>query len=321
MDEWQSGGRTDGGETGLPGIRESLDSDGNVRLKRWLARAAAERITGALRVSGGPGGVLWFRDGLVVAAQSPGAPGVEALLIRTGRVSDEDWARDGGVDHAASAGCIGAAHRQVLQFMANQDALFAMLVGSIDACVLEPDPSVPHAIQGQDATALLNAAFRKLDALALLPQAVLPHRERLIAASADDGRGAFESGSSGIWPSELRKVILGYADGRRTARDIAFVAGRSLYAVTVEMSRMLVEGLLQEPPPHIEPLDTSSVQVLPRNPAHPSAGCAQATEAPSEFPSRPPPAETAAEDAASQKTAAFWGDFLHFGGRTGESRD
>jgi hypothetical protein len=323
VDKWQGGGQAEGGETvGLPGIRESLDSDGNVRLKRWLARAAAERITGALRVSGGPGGVLWLRDGLVVAVQSPGAPGVEALLIRTGRVSDEDWARDGGVDRAASAGRIGAAHRQVLQFMANQDALFAMLVGSIESCVLEPDPSVSHAIQGQDAIALLDAAFRKLDALALLPQAILPHRERLIAASADDGRDAFGTGSSsGIWPSELRKVILGYADGRRTARDIAFVSGRSLYAVTVEMSRMLVEGLLQEPPPRIEPIDPSSVRVLPRNPAHPSPGGAQTIEVPSELPSRRPSAATAAEDAASQRTAAFWRDFLHFGGRTGESRD
>ncbi len=304
-----------------PGIRESLDLDGHVRLRRWLARAAAEGTTGVLRVAGGPGGVLQFRDGLVLVAQSPGAPGVQALLIRTGRVSDDDWARDGGVDHAASAAHIGAAHRQVLQFMANQDALFAVLIGSIDACAMELDPSVSPANQGQDPAALLAAAFRKLDALALLPQAILPHRERLIASPADDGLSPSGSGSSGIRLSELRKVILGYADGRRTARDIAFVSGRSLYPVTVEMSRMLAEGLLREPPPSIDSLDTSSVEIVPRNPVHPSPGRPQAAEVPAELPSRRPFSEGAAEDAASQKTAASWRDFLHFGGRPGESRD
>ena len=305
----------------VPGIRESLDLDGQARLKRWLARAAAERITGALRVSGSPGGVLQFRDGLVVGAESPGAPGVQALLVRTGRVSDEDWARDGGADRAASAERIGAAHRQVLQLMANQDALFAVLAGSIDSCVLEPDPSVPHGGQGQDAAALFDAASRKLDALALLPRAILPHRERLIAPSADESDGPSGRGSSGEQASQLRTVILGYADGRRTARDIAFVTGRSLYAVTVEMSRMRAEGLLNEPPPRIEPIDTSPVQVLPRNPPPPDPDSAQATEPGSELPRRQLPADGAAEDPASQKTAAFWRDLLHLGGRMGDSRN
>jgi len=317
MASWRA--RDGGGTVSVPGIRESLDLDGHVRLRRWLARATAEAVTGALRVSGSPGGVLQFRDGLVVVAESSGAPGVQVLLIRTGRVSDEDWARDGGADRAAAAARIGAAHRQVLQLMANQDALFAVLVGSIDSCVLEPGPTAAHASQGQDAAALLDAAFRKLDALALLPRAILPHRERLIAPSADHDDASL-SGSPGIRPPTLRKVILGYADGRRTARDIAFATGRSLYAVTVEMSRMLAEGLLHEPPPRIEAVDTSSVRVRPRNPP-PSPDSARALAARPGLPRRRPPADGAAEDPVSQKGAASWRDFLRFGGRMGESRN
>ena len=305
---------------GVPGVRESLDLDGHLRLKAWVARAAAEAVTGALRVPGSPGGVLQFRDGLVVAAESAGAPGAQALLIRTGRVSDEDWARDGGADHTTATAHIGAAHREVLQWMANQDALFAVLAGSIDACALEPGSSVPGASRGQDAAALLDAAFRKLDALALLPRAILPYRERLIAPSADDSDRTARSGSAGMRPPALRTAILDYADGRRTARDIAFVAGRSLYPVTVEMSRMLAEGLLHEPPPRIERVDTSPVRVLPRNPPLPSAGSAPALDAPPGLPQRGSAADGAAEDPASQKTAAFWRDFLHLG-RTGESRN
>jgi hypothetical protein len=304
----------------VPGIRESLDLDGHVRLKGWLARAAAERVTGALRLTGSPGGVLWLRDGLLVVAESPGAPGAQAILIRSGRVSDEDWARDGGADHAASAARIGAAHRQVLRLMANQDALFAVLAGSIGSCALEPNPTAAPAGQGQDTAALLDATFRKLDALAALPRAILPHRERLTARPADGG-GASGSEPSGMRPPDLRKAILGYADGRRTARDIAFVSGRGLYAVTVEMSRMLAEDLLHEPPPRIEPDDASPVQVLPRKPLPPAPGSALAAADRQGLPRRQSPAEGAAEDPASQKTTAFWRDFLHFGGRTGESRN
>jgi hypothetical protein len=303
----------------VPGIRESLDLDGHARLKGWLARAAAERVTGALRLTGSPGGVLWFRDGLVVVAESSGAPGVQAILIRSGRVSDEDWARDGGTGHAASAARIGAAHRQVLQLMASQDALFAVLAGSIGACALEPDPIAAPAGQGQDTAALLDATFRKLDALAALPRAILPHRERLTARPADDG--ASGSGPSGMRAPDLRKAILGYVDGRRTARDIAFVSGRSLYVVTVEMSRMLAEDLLHEPPPRVEPVDPSPVRVLPRKPPPPGAGGVLAAEDRSGLPRRRSPPEGAAEDPASQKTTASWRGFLHFGGRTGESRN
>jgi hypothetical protein len=306
---------------GVPGIRECLDLDGHAQLKRWLARAAAERITGTLRAVGSPGGVLQFRDGLVVAAESSGAPGVQALLIRTGRVSDEDWARNGGADHAASPAHIGTAQREVLRLMANQDALFAVLVGSVDSCALEPGPSLPCVSQGQDAGALLDAAFRKLDALALLPRAILPYRERLTGASADDSDGVSGHGPAEMRASELGKVILGYADGRRTARDIAFVAGRSLYAVTVEMSRMLAEGLLREPPPCTEPVDRSPVRVLPRKPPALSPGSAPATGAPPGLPRRQSAAGAAPEEPASQKSAASWRDFLHFGGRMGESRN
>jgi hypothetical protein len=60
---------------------------------------------------------------------------------------------------------------------------------------------------------------------------------------------------------------------------------------------------------------------VPRNPAHPAPGRPQAMEVPAELPSRRPSAEGTAEDAASQKSAASWRDFLHFGGRPGESRD
>jgi hypothetical protein len=55
-------------------------------------------------------------------------------------------------------------------------------------------------------------------------------------------------------PDEIRerlpppqKELLAHADGRRTARDIAFATGLGAYTVTVGMARMLGEGLLELP--------------------------------------------------------------------------
>lgn len=243
----------------MPGIHESLDHDGRAMLTRWLEYAASGRFTGTVQVAGRPGGSVQLRDGLAVLVSSPGAPGVQALLVRTGRVPDEAWASHGTAgEHAASRGDVGTAHLRVIQSMANHDALFAILAGTIETCVTESGGlSAPPAWRGEDPAELLAAAGRRLDALARMDRAILPDRERL-AARAGTGADALDG---------LREQIVRYADGRRTARDVAFLSGRGVYAVTVEMSRMLADGLLYEPPQQPAPArsaDAPWVSVLPR---------------------------------------------------------
>ena len=41
-----------------------------------------------------------------------------------------------------------------------------------------------------------------------------------------------------------RDQMLALANGRRTPRDIAFAAGRGVYAVTLQVARMLASGVL-----------------------------------------------------------------------------
>jgi hypothetical protein len=48
--------------------------------------------------------------------------------------------------------------------------------------------------------------------------------------------------------------VLSCADGRRTARDIAFALGRGVYGVTVEVSRLLAEGLVEIAEPRTAPV-------------------------------------------------------------------
>lgn len=74
----------------MPDIRASLHRAGHGVLYLALAQCRAARATTALRVSGRPGGMFHIRQGDVVAVETPGAPGVEALLLRSGRVSETD---------------------------------------------------------------------------------------------------------------------------------------------------------------------------------------------------------------------------------------
>jgi hypothetical protein len=91
-------------------------------------------------VSGSPGGTVHLRGGLVVAVESPGAPGPKALLLRSGRIGGEEWAalvrESGGARRPAAGlvahGCTGAAQLRVVCTMALKDAAFAVVAGSVD---------------------------------------------------------------------------------------------------------------------------------------------------------------------------------------------
>jgi hypothetical protein len=215
-------------------------------LERALAACGREGWTGVLRVSGSPGGALHLRDGLVVAAESPGAPGPQTLLLRSGRVNGEQWdqlVREAGGARWPAAGLIargyaGAAQLRVVCAMALQDAAFAIVAGRVDGCERADtgvEPPAPVAV-GEPPGRLLEDAARKLAALAALPHPVHPDRERPVAAQRFDGP-----------LTTLQRALLDHADGRRTARDLAFCAGRGVYTVTVEIARMLGEGLLECP--------------------------------------------------------------------------
>jgi len=226
-------------------LRDSLGRVGYDLLSRALAMCHGERTTGRLRVSGKPGGVFHLRDGLVVAVESPGAPGPEARLLRSGRVSGEQWAellRESAGARWPEAGLIarglaGAAQLRVVCMMAMHDAAFAVVAGRVDGCVplAASEPFAPVAV-GEPPGRLLQEATRKLAAVAALPCPVRPDRERPVPAT--------EIGVLSLQLPSIHGELLAQADGRRTARDIAFATGLGVYTVTVAMARMLGEGLL-----------------------------------------------------------------------------
>ncbi|GAB3133413.1 hypothetical protein [Amycolatopsis sp. NPDC004378] len=210
----------------------------------WVLGACrTDRVTGCLYLAGRPGGVVHLRDGAVVAVDSPGAPGVDALLLRSGRISEADWSavvRAGADPHdelRERAG-IGGAELRLVTTTACHDGVFAVVAGSIDEYAVDRRPldvALPIT-PGVDLDRLLAETSRRIDALASLATPVAPHRERLEPAPGADPPAAALS--------PARRDIIACADGRRCARDIAFVLGRNVFPVTVEVSRMVGDGLL-----------------------------------------------------------------------------
>ncbi|MEV8100371.1 hypothetical protein [Kitasatospora sp. NPDC085879] len=144
-----------------------------------------------------------------------------------------------------SRSLVGPQELQVMCMMSAADAAFAMAAGRIEGSAPAPDcpPPLLSAPQGVDSDWLLRETERRLAALVSLRTPLSPFTDRVRAAPA--ARAPDLSGA--------RRDILQHADGHRSARDIALLLGRGLFAVTTELSRMAGEGLVEvvasDPPP------------------------------------------------------------------------
>ncbi|MET9884606.1 MarR family transcriptional regulator [Streptomyces sp. NPDC006430] len=220
-------------------------------LAQNLIRARHERFSGTLVVLGAPGGTFYLANGAIVAVESPGAPTVETLLLSSGRVGKAEWAaayQAGAADGRMGTELIermlvGAAEFQLMCLMAALDGALSVGMGRIDECLVEPGRGGCHlmAPQGIEPDWLFQEASRRIKALASLRVSLCPFRDRMTASSAG---AALLSGST----AGTRREILLRVNGRRSARDISFLLGRGLYAVTVELMRMLSEGLVEVVP-------------------------------------------------------------------------
>ncbi|MEU7782749.1 hypothetical protein [Amycolatopsis sp. NPDC049159] len=203
-------------------------------LARALRACRAEGTTGSLYLAGRPGGVFHLREG---AVGSPGAPGPDALLLRSGRIREDDWSAVLRADGTASlgdllGGGIGAAELRLVATAAAQDSAFAVVAGTIHEYAVDRDLlDVPVPVSpGRDVDRLLPETRRRIDAPASLPTPVSPYRERLVPVPAAPAT------------NRRRRDIVACANGRRCARDIAFLLGRNVFPVTVEVSRLVGDG-------------------------------------------------------------------------------
>ncbi|GAA4058494.1 DUF4388 domain-containing protein [Actinomadura miaoliensis] len=218
-----------------------------------LRRRGQERFSGTLRLDGNPGGTVTMRDGRIVAAATPAAPGPESLLLRSGRIAEPEWSRAFAAaapagrlpDELVERGLLGEVGVEVLARTAVVDALFAMALTGVRTCTVEPaDAGTPGPLvpvePGLDTDRLVREITRRLevaDGWRVLDLTVRS-RPRVVRAEPEQ------------IVDPARREVLGRVNGRRTPRDIAFTLGRGLFAVMSDLATLVQDGFvsLTEPP-------------------------------------------------------------------------
>ncbi|MFB9832618.1 hypothetical protein [Actinoallomurus acaciae] len=195
---------------------------------------------------------MTMRDGMVLAASTPVAPGIESLILRSGRVSEADWstvfteAAPYGrlADELIARGLLGAAAVEVLTQTAVFDAIFAIALGGVTSCTAEqaaPDdlPPLLPADPGLETDRVVRETHRRLEAAAGWQAFGLSIHSRPAPVEAER--------SPALAPS--REAILATVNGRVSTRDIAFSLGRGLYSVLSDLAILLKDGLVTIDPP------------------------------------------------------------------------
>jgi hypothetical protein len=210
-------------------------------LDEALKKCSATKFTGVLRVAGEPGGTMHLAGGGIAACETPGAPSLEVILLRSRVISEEDW--DAAFAASATGGrpmttelidreLLGAGELEALLRITIADSVFALVNGTIDSssteerpvdCLLPLDPAARPGW-------LLAEAMRRAQVLASFQGSAIGVRDHVAAAPRAAGNSTDD--------------ILALADGRRTARDLAFVLGRGLYATLLLLTRMRAEDLV-----------------------------------------------------------------------------
>jgi hypothetical protein len=234
------------GSTGMSGP----EADENVSTARnvsaLLLALRARQRSSTVRVSGSPGGTIHLRDGLVVAVETPGAPSVEAILLKSGRISDADWARVCAADPSGERiaaelnhrALVGAVELEVLCTATVFDGAFAMSLSTpADWEVTERVPTL-GVEPGIEPARLTQESSRRLALLS-----------RLTGPPADAARARVHRIAAGSAHLKRHQQVLSCVNGRRTPRDIAFALGRGLYPVLLDLVRMEGLGLVRRESP------------------------------------------------------------------------
>ena len=232
---------------------------------RLLTQAAGERHTGALVVSGLPGGTVYLIEGRVTHAESPAAPGVGELLTASGRLAGRTW--QAALDAGTSRAQVG--RLLVAEGHLTQGELELCVLGAIyDAAYFALAPAAAP-VEFLDGAAHWLGPVIRVDAAAVNREA--RRRGRLLDAIFPDPR----VDSAPVIPVARPPVervtltapqweLLVHADGQRTPADLAQLLGRAGYATIQELRRLAALGLIELPEARGHPSDTPDFVRLPR---------------------------------------------------------
>ncbi len=181
------------------------------------------------------------------------------ILLRSRRIAESDWnatftaaavSERPMTTELVTRELLGAGEVEALLRTALADAMFALVNGRVDGWTEVPArdcllPLVPPAKLGW----LLAEAARRRQVLAASPEAPLNAQDRMTAVPQKD----WAVRAHGPGQAEL----LALANGRRTARDLAFVLGRGVYATLLQLTAMRRRNMVlvtphdsKSPPPN-----------------------------------------------------------------------
>jgi len=243
-----------------------------------LRRLAAARSTGTLPFTGGCEGAIYFRDGLVVGAESartpgagtpgpgspgpgspgPGSPGAQArpapAAAGQGDLGDlGDLAGEGGTALLPAAGLADA-----LSVEPVVDAVLDLLT-SPSGC------SRFRSAKGQAASAALALPVDGLLAELSRRRELLRQMSAVVTPDTVVSRVAQIHGR-GIQVSALQWALIIRARAGTTPRDLAFELGRSVFGTTAEVYRLMELRLLSLADEPGRPQDPAPLDALERGP-------------------------------------------------------
>ena len=235
-----------------------------------LARLARRGASGALHITGDPGGTVYLADGYLTFAESPVVPDLGSRLVNSRRVLVDQWSRadqdsqPGGCagDLLLRRGLIDAAEWQALIRSAALDALLALALS-------EDPPAGNRAAGNHDAgnhdagnrgpawgtSFTRGQASRAGSALRLETEPAWAHARAEAARLA--GYGVLPAarprlhgpGRDRLVFSRQATTVLRQFDGRTTVRDLAWRNGLALYGVMDWVAHLIEDGVCVVSPP------------------------------------------------------------------------
>jgi hypothetical protein len=211
-----------------------------------LQQAASAHGVGAMRVSGEPGGVIYLSGGEVSYIDTPAAPGLDVLVVRSGRVTDQGWRSAFAAGHVTAEvgqalvahSLLGRRELEVFTLSAMFDAamcVLPMISGSYRFL-----PGTRHwlgSIRPVGVDMLMREVARRQAMLDRLNGPALPPTATVIPVRRL--RGGRVTITAQQWE------IVTHANGHRSIRDLAWTLGRGVFAVTMEIHRLIARGMVE----------------------------------------------------------------------------
>ncbi|MFE1929212.1 transcriptional regulator [Streptomyces sp. NPDC059474] len=211
-----------------------------------LTGLAAERASGALLCDAG---TVYLRDGQVVHAESPVAPGIEVLLTTGGRLTADNWREavgrtgpDGGVGRfLVDSGRLSDAELEICHLGALFDAAyFALGHGSGPRGFQRGAAHWLGPVRAVGAVAVERETRRRgklLDSLWPYPRV----DTEPVVLRRPDGRAPAVTAR--------QRAVLALADGVRTPARIARELGRPAFHTLIDIRRLAAAGHVATPRP------------------------------------------------------------------------